>query len=110
MAYYKTQDIEFTVGHAQKWINMTMKYLYIYGDIDVTGIFDFLHVPVDSYIFDAVEQQFGIKRPCSAWSRLTDYETYLRYQKNIRAQVKTSPLRWEFSNWLKTAKERKNND
>ena len=110
VAYYKTQNIAFTVGHAQKWVNMTMKYLYIHGGVDVTAVFDFLHVPVDSYIFSAVEQQLGMKRPCSAWSKLADYETYLRYQKNIRARLEMPPLRWEFSNWLKTAKERKSYD
>ena len=58
----------FKFGHAQKWINMTMKYLYViksifikygvYVDIFQTLLSDELekklHVPIDSYILESI--------------------------------------------------------
>lgn len=60
---------EFTYGIAQKWVNMSMKYLYLLHSIyskfadendycinigeSVSKIADTLHVPVDSYIIEA---------------------------------------------------------
>ena len=109
IGYYAFTGFEFNLGHAQKWVNMTMKYIYIYGQLDVTPVFDYLHVPLDSYVFGAVENDLGIKPPCSAWSKLTNYEQYIRYQKRIRAAVTAPPLRWEFQNWLSEAKRRNMN-
>lgn len=102
---YEAADIAFTFGHAQKWINMTMKYLFIHGTLDLSRVFAYLHVPVDSYVFSAVEYQLGINRPYAAWSKITDYNVYLAYQCAIRDRLQNQeqpvdPLRWEFSNWL----------
>ena len=72
-------DFWFTYGNAQKWVNMTMKYLYIIagclevvGEIDIAEfdkernktnkkkwkaineIYKYFHVPVDSYIIESV--------------------------------------------------------
>ena len=102
---YKNEDIAFTFGHAQKWINMTLKYLFIHGTCDLSEVFAYLHVPIDSYILAAVEKQLHIDRPCSAWSKMNDYSIYLDYQRAIREKLHNqtqpvAPLRWEFSNWL----------
>lgn len=78
------KEIDFTYGHAQKWINMTLKYLYMfysvgesevgkdifvndeYKDLDLTYQLDnntkaivektykFYHVPLDNYILKRV--------------------------------------------------------
>ena len=96
VAYYRSRDIEFNIGHAQKWINMTMKYLYVHGGVDVTPVFDFLHVPVDQYVFTAVEENLSLVRPCAAWSKMQDYGEYLGFQMKIRNAVDEAPLRWEF--------------
>ena len=73
-------DEYFTYGNAQKWVNMTMKYLYliysifsVYAEsnnkfVDSCGehidkISKFLHVPVDSYIIESVWDNESIKLP-----------------------------------------------
>ncbi|WP_296560846.1 hypothetical protein [uncultured Acetobacterium sp.] len=105
---YDEQEIDFYIGQSQKWVNMAMKYLYIIGESDLTGIFEFLHVPLDNYIFDAVEKELGIKKPKVLWSRMTDYDAdYIPYQRQIREAVDMEPLRWEFMFWLKEIKEQK---
>jgi len=45
----------FTYGQAQKWVNMTLKYMWMTGlwDKELSHLKDFLHVPVDSYILEA---------------------------------------------------------
>lgn len=80
----KPKEKAFTYGNAQKWINMTMKYLYIvsqicaeYYDEDyekyaksffvhnypMKEIEKRLHVPVDSYIIQAAWENQNIKLP-----------------------------------------------
>lgn len=105
--YYHGQGVGFNIGHAQKWVNMTMKYLYIHGGVDISQVFSFLHVPLDQYVFTAVEERLGLRRPCAAWSKICDYELYLDFQKKIRAAVDVEPLRWEFQNWVAEATKRK---
>lgn len=104
--YYNDTGAGFCIGHAQKWINMTMKYLYIHGGVDVSQIFDCLHIPLDQYIFTAVEVNLSIQRPCAAWSKINDYNIYLNYQKKIRKRLDVAPLRWEFRNWIDEATRR----
>ena len=108
---YKKSKIQLSYGQAQKWVNMIIKYLYI---LEVEGytfdsIFEDLHIPIDNYVFDAVEKELGIKRPADAWSKL-DKKEYLKYQEDIREELRkknSSPLIWEFENWLKEAQEDK---
>lgn len=104
VTYYKTTEVEFNIGHAQKWINMTFKYLYIHGGVDISGVFDFLHIPLDIYVFSAVEAELLIPRPCNYWSKITDYTVYLAYQKQVRKKIDIPPLRWKFSHWTTEAK------
>jgi len=70
----------FTYGIAQKWINMTMKYIYLlnklfdeFGDEEgrrqfcgnygkpVSGIAKDLHVPLDNYILGAAFEKLGMQ-------------------------------------------------
>ena len=60
---YDEQSLNcFTYGNAQKWVNMTMKYLYLFDSLGLKNrpiIIDeakakCLHVPVDSYIIESV--------------------------------------------------------
>lgn len=106
IGYYASTGFEFNLGHAQKWVNMTMKYIYIHGALDITPVFGYLHVPLDSYVFGAVEHELGIKPPGNAWSKISSYEQYIRYQQRIRAAITIAPMRWEFQNWLSEAKRR----
>lgn len=106
----KEEKIQFTYGQAQKWVNMTIKYLYILNDHTFDCVFEYLHIPVDNYIFDAVEKELEIDRPTDTWSRWDKHEEYLKYQKDIRERIEKDknidvpPLLWEFKNWLEVAK------
>ena len=67
----------FTIGNAQKFLNMTLKYLYLFSELPFENLNDItskvaldaaaLHVPIDSYIIDRiikneiiVEQEHGL--------------------------------------------------
>ncbi len=104
---YRSRGADMTIGQAQKWLNMTMKYLFI---LDAPGIAEaiyYCHVPIDSYIIDAAEKQLELKRPKLPWSKIDDYEEYADYQREIRWRLKNvAPLEWEFRTWINEAKAR----
>lgn len=103
---YRDNVVALTFGQAQKWVNMTLKYLYILEKNSFEEIFCYLHVPLDNYVFDIVRDVLEIERPKIAWSKWDEYDKeYLLYQKKIREKVKEcEPLRWEFRFWLKSAR------
>ncbi|MDD6339539.1 MAG: hypothetical protein PUA49_03445 [Butyrivibrio sp.] len=105
-AIYSKEGILLTYGQTQKWINMTIKYLYMIEANTFDGIFEYLHIPLDNYVFAVSMDSFGIKRPHKAWSCWDDYDgQYLKYQKIIRDKISDgTPLRWEFRYWLKEAR------
>ena len=104
---YKKGSVVLTCGQAQKWVNMTMKYLYVIDEKMMEPIFVFCHVPLDNYIFAYSEKYFGIKKPQKAWSRWCDYQKdYMAYQNALRKKIENeSPLGWEFAAWVKVSKE-----
>ncbi|WP_256254428.1 hypothetical protein [Streptococcus sanguinis] len=98
---YLSNEILFTYGRAQKWINMTFKYLYMLGAVSLNFVLPFLHVPIDNIVLERAEKQLGISRPSPVWWSWGDYVFYLQYQDNLRQKIeKEAPLRWEFHNWL----------
>lgn len=100
--YFSTLDIGFTYGHAQKWVNMTMKYLYILDEANFSDVFDFLHIPIDSIIIDLAASERSVSKPKFVWSKIPDYDTYFSYQTKLRDSIKdTSPMRWEMKAWIK---------
>lgn len=104
--YYRDAGVEFYYGQAQKWLNMTMKYLYIIGEYTYDGIFQYLHIPIDNYVFSVAHQELGISHPKVSWSRWDDYKgQYMAYQSALRSQIQSYyPLRWEFKFWMKEAR------
>lgn len=78
---YKTVSVNntrfFTYGNAQKWVNMTMKYLYLfdvlyfesdykkmndyYGEFHdcISGMAQFFHVPIDRFVLQFAEKKYG---------------------------------------------------
>lgn len=73
-----------TVGHIQKWINMTLKYWLIIGEKRISGIelnSNFFHIPVDSIVLEKI---FGDKNPNTPWSKIKDYDNYFKYQLTFR--------------------------
>lgn len=99
--YFSALDIGFTYGHAQKWVNMTMKYLYILDEADFSDIFDFLHVPIDSIVIDLAKSMLDVSKPDFLWSKIPDYDSYFTYQTKLRENIKDmSPMRWELKAWI----------
>lgn len=126
-----------TYGQAQKWINMTMKYLYILGYVP-ENIAGYLHVPVDDFMLEAVwtanhgedrdkdRLRNGMKNPDKLpfadsksksygsakilkWSKW-DAKKYEAYQAGIRNALEgtgISPIVWEGDAWMLISNKRK---
>jgi hypothetical protein len=93
---------ELSVGQIQKWVNMTFKYLFVFGEKSAPGFAKFYrhcHIPIDNIILRRPEfaelDNFGC-----AWSRISDYGAYLNFQKKVReCFAPSSPLAVEFRLW-----------
>lgn len=96
---YSTQGISFFIGQSQKWLNMTLKYLYVLGYNEFSEVFSYFHIPVDNFIFAIAKNELNIKKTKVAWSRIVHYSDYLNYQKKIREEIGTAPLHWELNEW-----------
>lgn len=91
----------FTIGQAQKWINMTFKYLYLLEYEKIDSVYEYCHVPIDSYMLNITN--YSMSKP---WSKLNDYKEYLNYQIWFRNKYNDSiPLDKEFYLWLEEAKK-----
>lgn len=107
--YHSSTIAGFSVGQAQKWVNMTMKYLYIQNNTDICKITDCLHIPLDNYIIKIVKTDFGINPPDIAWSKINKYSEYLEYEIRIRNKLKDFgivPIKWEMKAWLSAVKSK----
>jgi len=92
----------FRVGQAQKWLNMTFKYIYTMGEQRLPGfghLYEFCHVPLDNILIDALRCYDFPPLPCK-WSKLTDYDTYLDRQLWVRRRFALAPLDVEFRLWM----------
>lgn len=88
------------IGQAQKWINMSFKYIYTYGDNYLKGyekIYNYCHVPIDNILLKELKKYEPPKLK-TAWSKIPDYKTYLEYQKWFHVFNKI-PLDVEFKIW-----------
>ena len=101
MQEYEKAGVEFSIGQSQKWINMTIKYLYMLGADTFDEEFQYFHIPIDNYVFDIAKKVLSIDRPKIAWSRWESYDDqYMQYQRALREKIDIAPLRWEFKYWL----------
>lgn len=117
-AYRKTAEKYkngFTVGNAQKFLNMMMKDIYCCLRSDPAFLpnyeeyFKFCHMPLDSYILrfvDDIRYREGkpYTRAFACWSNITDYTDYMKEQEDIRDYVKkynptVTVLQTEFVVW-----------
>lgn len=112
----------FSCGQAQKWINMTLKYIRIMGILDEYGFNETdIHVPLDDYILAAMRKSVN-EKICSSydvnglgiavdekvkWSLIDNYEEYYEYQSRIR-EKSDNPIEWESKAWIAEAIERAN--
>lgn len=123
-------QVAFQYGHAQKWVNMTLKNMLVMGLWpEMEKIKEYMHIPVDSYIIDAAggkkgnliltEEESGTKHlgvhakeyHIKKWSNIQDYEKYHKYQEEIRKVTKETgyncPVDWEGAAWITQAKKEK---
>lgn len=102
--YIKHGYYTFSIGQAQKWINMTFKYIFFMGDNrlpDFCDLYKFCHIPIDNIVLDKLREEAGFPGLTCAWSRLDDYAEYLSCQKLIRKRFPSdAPLDVEFRMWM----------
>ena len=123
----KVLNKSFTIGQAQKWVNMTLKYLWLLDALPQNIGEKDLHVPIDSYIIEIAydnknkfDNALGLeKKPEKSWSKLSEYEDYFGTQKDyfviqkeIRKAIKntneTIPIKWESLAWIEVAEKQAN--
>lgn len=86
----------FTVGQAQKWINMSLKYCLVIDPEKCSKNSAFFHVPIDNIVLGKLEGFPAI----GTWSRLTDYGRYLDFQNWFREKhPDKDPILSEFEIW-----------
>lgn len=114
---------DFTIGQAQKWVNITLKYLWLLNALPTGVKPEYLHVPIDSYIIEIAydnknkfENALGLleEKPEESWSELYKYEEYFKIQEAIRKAIKTNttnetiPIKWESLAWIEVAEKQAN--
>lgn len=123
--YYSRKGYsEFYVGKAQKWINMSLKYIWLFSEENfIQHYIHQFHVPIDRYIaediageigflpgydgrrFDDLDSDFDSKKANYCWSKINCYEEYLKCQELIRGKLmEIPPIEWEFECWLRKKK------
>ena len=95
-----SSKLKLTIGQSQKWVNMTLKYMFILKEKRISGInrnVQFFHVPIDNIIqgkFTTEKKMLGLSE---RWSRVDSYSTYLEYQNQVRDNYKGEiPFEVEF--------------
>ena len=84
---------------------MTFKYLHLLDYNKIECIYEYCHIPIDSYMLNITNYQ--ISQP---WSKLDDYDEYIKYQEWFRNKYSDEiPLDKEFYLWLEEAKRNRNN-
>jgi len=81
---------ELTIGQAQKWINMTLKYWLLFGEKRIKHIEQnahYFHIPIDSYVQKGM---FG-ETNHQPWSKILLYEDYFKYQLIHRTKKTGNP-------------------
>ena len=97
--FYNLLKFPISYGQVQKWINMTLKYMFAIGNEIINGIernYKFFHIPLDNIIQDKLEFH-NINKIKGRWSRINNYDIYFQYQKQVReAFIGQIPLEVEF--------------
>jgi hypothetical protein len=98
---------KFSVGQAQKWVNMAFNYVFIMGEDPLPGyghLFAHGHAPLDRIFLDRLVVH-GLARMAVPWSRMESYQEYVAIQRWIRRQFDgRSALDVEFELFLNSVK------
>ncbi len=97
---YSSENLIFHVGQSQKWINMTLKYLYALGkerhQLSLDN-YKYFHIPIDNIIQEELRRKYSIAPLKSKWSRINSYQEYLAYQIKVRNKFEDKiPMDVEF--------------
>lgn len=101
MSTFERHGQPFYVGQAQKWINMSLKYIYALGADHLSGFascYACAHAPLDRILLGELEA-YGLTPLDESWSRLKDYGRYLSIQQWMRHRFDAPPLDVEFVLW-----------
>ncbi len=99
-----------TLGQAQKWINMSVKYAIGSRVPGLDWVEPLAHIPIDRIVLaelgrDPTYQSALNCLPDGAWSKLQDGLAYLAFQRKLRqATAPSCPLALEFRLWLAAAR------
>ncbi len=104
ISIYKQHSFPFTFGQAQKWINMSLKYVFVLGEARVSGFiraYQSCHAPLDGILLEMLSRLDGFPKVERPWSKLDDYAEYLDVQMWIRDKFDPlPPLDVEFKLWM----------
>lgn len=111
----------FTYGQAQKWVNMTLKYLWLFGKCPIAE--EELDVPLDSYIIHAIvdkksKNKYGLHMAIDGlkadmpWSILNNMDLYNAIQQAVQREIEKTDfntdikikIQWENLAWLEQVK------
>lgn len=96
------ETFAFHAGQAQKWVNMTLKYILTVGEEHIPGFgsaYALCHAPIDNIVLGELTR-YGFDLPSKAWSQF-DYDEYLKCQEWMRDEFKPTPLlSIEFFLWM----------
>ena len=89
----------FSYGQAQKWINMSLKYMWLIGLLPPDAE-EKLDVPIDGLVLKAEGLQRGNQG--TPWSRLSkeNYDKLNEIIKRFADDEGRSPIRWECEEWI----------
>ena len=76
-----------TIGQAQKWVNMSLKYIYAVGDKYINNArlnSAYYHLPIDNIIQGKLED-YGVSPLEMAWSKLDELYRYEVFQNECRS-------------------------
>lgn len=94
---------DLSYGQAQKWLNMTLKYLYMLSYKFSDAQLSRFHAVIDNNILDKANE-IGVS-PHTSWGRWSKWsqDHYVEYQKELRKCVKEKEKKslfdWEFEAW-----------
>jgi hypothetical protein len=95
-----------TLGQAQKWINMSVKYAVGGRAPGFAGLGVVAHAPIDRVLLNALKRYpkfVSVVTPLFAvvWTKLRDEQAYEQFQRDVRRlAAPLPPLVLEFRLWL----------
>ena len=104
-------DNFFTYGNAQKWVNMTMKYLWMLGLLPKNIKEEDLHIPIDSFIMGVLQAgdlpKSSETNRIIGWSKWKEYQQYEKVQKKIKDECTIKcTINSENNTWITQVEKR----